>query len=118
MAVEQGVFAVAPVLEHDEWGKWMGATLTSPSTFLSHASGGSAYGFWGLARNFETVTRPGNGGPVRNGGVLVFRSRTLEGEVTELNGIPITTVPRTLFDLARHVSGRGLARALREAVRL
>jgi predicted transcriptional regulator of viral defense system len=118
VVVEQGVFAVAPVLEHDEWGKWIGATLTAPDTYLSHASAGATYGFWGLPRQFEIVTRPGSGGPRRHGSVLVFRSRTLDGEVTELNGIPITTVERTLLDLARHVSDRALARALREAVRL
>lgn len=27
--VEQGVFAIAPVLEHDDWGKRMGATLSA-----------------------------------------------------------------------------------------
>jgi hypothetical protein len=33
--VEQGVFALPPVLEHDDWGRWMGATLTAPDTRLS-----------------------------------------------------------------------------------
>lgn len=33
-------------------------------------------------------------------------------------GVPITTVPRTLLDLARGVSDKALARAVREAVRL
>ena len=42
--VEQGVFAVPPLLEYDEWGKWMGATLTAPETFLSHMSAASARG--------------------------------------------------------------------------
>jgi hypothetical protein len=35
-----------------------------------------------------------------------------------LHGIPITTVPRTLLDLAPRVRERALARAVREAVRL
>jgi hypothetical protein len=116
--VEQGVFAVAPVLEDDDWGRWMGATLTAPESVLSHQSAGSAWGFWGLPRQYETVTRPGNGGPRRHGGVLAFRSSTLDGECTVLRGIPITSVLRTLLDLARAVSERGLARAVREAVRL
>jgi hypothetical protein len=50
--------------------------------------------------------------------VLVFRSSTLEGDCTELRGIPITSVFRTLLDLARGVSDRALARAVREATRL
>ena len=44
---------------------------------------------------------------------------TLLHDVEELNGIPITTVPRILLDLARiGISDRALARAVREAVRL
>ena len=60
--VEDGVLAVAPVLAHDDWGRWMGATLTAPGTVLSHASAAAAWGFWSLSREFETVTRPGSGG--------------------------------------------------------
>lgn len=117
--VEEGVFALAPPLDHDELGKWMGATLTAPESFLSHASGAAARGFWSLPRPFETVTRPGDGGPVLHGGVRVHRSRTLDGDTEEFKGIPITTVPRTLLDLARiRISDRALARAVREAIRL
>ena len=118
VTVEEGVFAVAPVLEHDEWGRWMAATLTAPRSVLSHASAASAWGFWGLPRALETVTRPGSGGPRRHGEVLAFRSSTLDGECAALRGIPITSVSRTLLDLARGVSKRALARSLREAVRL
>ena len=50
VAVEEGVFALAPVLEHDEWGRWMAATLTAPGSVLSHRSAASAWGFWGLPR--------------------------------------------------------------------
>jgi hypothetical protein len=53
VTVEEGVFAVAPVLEHDEWGRWMAATLTAPGSVLSHASAASAWGFWGLPRSLE-----------------------------------------------------------------
>jgi hypothetical protein len=115
--VEEGVFAMPPVLE-DDWGSWMGATLTAPGTVLSHVSAGAAYGFATWPRDFETVTRSGSGGPRRHGGVLVFRSSTLEEDCDELRGIPITTAPRTLLDLAASLSDRALARAVREAVRL
>jgi hypothetical protein len=118
VVVHEGVFAVAPVLEHDDWGCWMAATLTAPGTVLSQVSAAAAWGLWSLPRSFETVTRPGRGGPRRHGGVLVYRSSTLAGECTRLRGIPITSVARTLLDLASGVSDRALARALREAVRL
>jgi hypothetical protein len=118
VSVEQGVFAVAPVLEDDEWGRWMGATLTDEGSVLSHASAAAAWGITSLPREFETVTRPGNGGPRRHGGVLVYRSSKLKGDCVELRGIPITSVSRTLLDFTVGVSDRALARAVREAVRL
>jgi hypothetical protein len=114
--VEQAVFALPPVLDHD-WGRWMGATLTAPGTVLSHESAAAAWGF-SRQRRLVTVTRRGSGGPRRHGGVLAFRSSTLPGECTTLCAIPITTVPRTLLDLAARASTRSLARAVREAVRL
>ena len=117
--VEEGVFAVAPVNEDDDWGRWMGATLTAPESLLSNASAAAAFGFWDLPRQFEIVTRPGSGGPRRLGGVLVYRSLTLKGESDLLRGVPITRIERTLLDLAAGggVSDRALARALREAIR-
>ncbi len=118
VVAEPGVFALAPVLEHDDWGKWMGATLTAPGTFLSQFSAAAAWGFGARPRGRETVTRAGSGGPRRQGGLLVFRSSTLDGHTTTLRGIPITTVERTVLDLAARVSGPALARVVREAVRL
>src|SRR4051794_18448724 len=64
---EQGVFALPPVLE-DDWGRWMGATLTAPGTQVSHECAGTAWGFWSQRSRLVTVTRPGNGGPRRHGG--------------------------------------------------
>jgi hypothetical protein len=116
--VEQAVFALPPLLEHDAWGRWMAATLTAPGTCLSHESAAAAWGFRSRRARVETVTRPGSGGPRRHGGVLAYRSSTLEGERTRLHGIRITAVPRTLLDLAPRLSDRALARAVREAVRL
>jgi hypothetical protein len=116
--VEQGVFALPPVLEHDNWGRWMGATLTAPGTVLSEDSAGVAWAFSSRERPLVTVTRCGSGGPRRHGGVLAFRSSTLGADCTTLRGIPITTVQRTLLDLAARRSERAVARMLREAVRM
>jgi hypothetical protein len=84
---------------------------------LSHASAAAAWGFWSLPRPLETITRPGSGGPRRHGGVLAYRSSVLEEEWTLVRGIAITSVPRTVLDLARGVSDRALARAVRDVVR-
>jgi very-short-patch-repair endonuclease len=117
VVVAEGVFAVAPLLE-DDWGRWMGATLTAPETFLARESAACAWG--GLSREpaGATVVRPGSGGPRHMSGITVYRSGTLAGETTNYNGVPITTVPRTILDLACCVSDRALARAMREFVRL
>jgi predicted transcriptional regulator of viral defense system len=116
--VEPGVYAVAPVSPQDEWGRWMAAVLTHPPSVLSHLSAAAAWGFWSLPRRLETVTRPGNRGRRTHGGVLVHHSSTLVGATTELQGVPITTVPRTLLDVAPRLSHRALARCLREALRV
>ena len=97
---------------------WFAATLTAPGTVLSHGSGGACFGFYRFERSYEVVTRPGNGGRRRQGGVLVFRSKRLEGEVTLHEGIPITTAARVLVDLAPGLSDKRLGRAFREAIRL
>ena len=117
--VEAGVFAIAPVLGHDPWGRWMAAVLTAPGSILSHLSAAIAWRLLSIPGGLETITRAGCGGRERVGGLLVHRSKSLPPEDwTVLHGIPITTVSRTLLDLTRSVSDRALARALREAVRL
>jgi hypothetical protein len=48
-------------------------------------------------------------------GVVVHTARLPPDEITVHDGIPITTVPRTLFDLATILPERRLERALNEA---
>jgi hypothetical protein len=50
--------------------------------------------------------------------VLVFRSTTVENDVTRFEGIPITTAARVLVDLAAALDDKRLARAFRESIRL
>lgn len=118
VVVEHAVLAVAPALEHDPWGRWMAATLTHPGSALSRLTAAVASELLSREGPLITITRAGSGGPRRHGNVVVHRSTTLDGDVTTLNGIPITTVERTLVDIAGEVSDRALARAVREAVRL
>jgi Protein of unknown function (DUF559) len=116
-AVHQGVFAGRPFLD-DQRGRWMAATLTAPETFLSHASSAALHGFWDRPRPLETVTRPGNGGPRRIDGLFVYRSATLAGNTTTVEGIPATRPERAIIEMAPYVDDRGLARAVREALRI
>ena len=93
----------------------MAATLTTPDSVLGHASAGAFLGFRPFQGSFETITRPGTGGPKRLGGLLVCRSRTLDGEVMVHDGIRVTTAPRTMIDLAPSLDERAIGRMFREA---
>jgi hypothetical protein len=116
-AVHQGVFAGRPFLD-DPRGRWMAATLTAPESYLSHASSAAIHGFWDRHRPREKVTRPGSGGPRRLDGLFVYRSLTLAGNTMTVDGIPTTTPERAIIEMAPYVDDPGLARAVREAMRM
>src|SRR3954454_8280936 len=97
---------------------WFAAVLTRPGSVLSHGSAAACFGLHRFERPFEVITRPGTGGRRRSGGVLVFRSKRLDGDVTRHMGLPITTAARTLVDLAPGLDDKRLGRAFREAIRL
>lgn len=63
------------------------------------------------------ITRP-YGASARRGSVHIHRSTLVPAHhVTTVRGVPVTTVPRTLFDLARRTGPRGLDRMVEEALR-
>src|SRR3954451_14347743 len=100
--------------EQERWA----AVLTAPQTFLAFASAGDAWGIRPWRGTYQTVVRPGSGGPKRLGDVLVCRSTTLAGNTTTLNALPITTPERTIVDLAPSNRGRRAEKMVREAIRL
>ncbi len=115
--VHSGVYALtqAPLTRRQ---LWFAATLTTRDSVLSHASAADCWGFRTFKGRFQTIIRPGSGGRKRAGSVLVYRSKSLAGDTTMRDGMPITTAARTLVDLAPGLRPRDLARALREALRL
>ncbi|MBA2524117.1 MAG: hypothetical protein H0V25_12435 [Solirubrobacterales bacterium] len=110
--IYRGVFAVGHRnLTRQGW--WMAAVLAgNEGAVLSHRPGGSA---WNL--------RPWNGPPAitvptwRRGptGVEVHSSSLPADEVTVHDGIPITSVARTILDLATLLDRHALARVVEEA---
>ena len=111
--LHDGVFLTgdAPVtrLQH-----WWAATLTAPGSVLGFASAGAAYEIRPWDGGFEVIVRHGDGGPRRQGALLVCRTKHLHQ--TTLNGLPITTPERTLADLWPRVDDPD--RMLRNALRL
>lgn len=82
---------------------------------LSHRS---AAALWGLARPHGPVdVASGHGRPGR-AGIRLHRVKTHAMDRAAVSGIPVTSVARTLFDLAEVVSGERLERAWEEADRL
>jgi hypothetical protein len=100
-------------------GKWLAAVLAlGPGTMLSHES---AAALWGLAgdRPEVHVTAP-RGRQVRPGrsGIRLHRCKFQVDERVDRDGIPVTTVARTLFDLAERAPSHRLKGAWEEADRL
>ncbi|HEY8866156.1 MAG TPA: type IV toxin-antitoxin system AbiEi family antitoxin domain-containing protein [Solirubrobacteraceae bacterium] len=110
--VHRGVYAVGhPLL--DGHGRWLAAVLAcGPGAALSHRP---AAALWGLLTDTGgvEVTQPSGTGRSRPG-IAVHRS-DLTRDVTAVAGIPVTTVARTLCDLAGSVPRRALERAVAEA---
>jgi hypothetical protein len=97
---------------------WWAAVLSSPGTVLSHASAAACFGLRPVVGPVVTVTRVGNRGREHSPGLHVSYSLTLRNQVTEHDGIPITTVERTIIDLWPHLPPRARSRLLREGLRL
>ena len=79
-------------------GRWMAAVLGSgPEAALSHHSAAALWGI-GSGRELIHVTAPRRG---RSGGALRRHFAELpDDERTTVEGIPVTTAPRTVLDLA------------------
>jgi Transcriptional regulator, AbiEi antitoxin len=79
-------------------GEWWAVVLAfAPDGVLSHVSAGAA---WEILRSSALHVTVSRNGRARRPGVVVHHRRSAPDEVTELNGLPITTPARTLLDLA------------------
>jgi predicted transcriptional regulator of viral defense system len=89
---------------------------SGPGAALSHRS---AAQLWELRQNNSAlvdVTVPSQNGRLKRAGIRAHRSGRLAAEeVTECHGIPVTTVARTLLDLADVLDREALRRAITEA---
>jgi very-short-patch-repair endonuclease len=106
--LHRGVYAVGHRVVNRE-GRWRAAVLAAgPGAVLSHASAAAAWDLRGDGGSRVDVSI-GPGGRAKRAGLTLHRRRLTAREVTTLRGVPITTVPRTLLDLAAQgLEGRPL----------
>jgi very-short-patch-repair endonuclease len=115
--VARGVYAVGrPDLPRE--GRWFAALLScGPSSVLSHRSAAALWGFHPDDRALTDLT-VSTTARRRRPGVVVHHRALAPGERTVHQGVPVTTVARTLLDLATKVRGNRLERAINEADKL
>lgn len=114
--VHRGVYAVGhPVLSLE--GRWWAAVLAcGDDAALSHRSAGHALDVRRTDRFAVDVT-VATGSRSRRG-IDVHRSALTPADITFIDGLPVTTVARTLLDLGDVLDLRGIERALEQADRL
>ncbi len=120
--LHRGVYAVGrPDLSSE--GRWIAAVLAcGPSAVLSH---GSAAALWDLraerSGSNHHVSVPSQSGRSPSRGrrphaIVTHRCATLgAGDVTRRRGVPVTTLARTILDVAPGLGDRALRSVLREA---
>lgn len=111
--LHRGVFAVGHK-RVTRLGRWMAAVLArGPDTVLSHASAAALWRIKDSSKGRPDVTVPP--GAKGRDGIDVHRSALPPDEVTLHEGIPVTTVARTILDVAATSRPDQVERMLREA---
>jgi predicted transcriptional regulator of viral defense system len=113
LSVHRGVYAVGhkKISGH---GWYMAAVLAAgPGAVLSYRSAGDLWGVRRTSRRRVDVTTPRRV-PSR-WEIETHYAPLPDDETTVIKGIPVTTVPRTLFDLAAVVDRLALERAMEQA---
>ncbi|MFL5824518.1 MAG: type IV toxin-antitoxin system AbiEi family antitoxin, partial [Solirubrobacteraceae bacterium] len=97
-------------------GYWMAAVLAcGPEAVLSHRQAAALHGVRDTARPNIDVTVPGRSRTKRPG-IDIHRATNLTpDDITLVDNIPVTSVARTLLDLAEVVAQRPLERAFDES---
>jgi very-short-patch-repair endonuclease len=113
--LHRGVYAVGHTVLVTR-GRWMAAVLScAPGAVLSHAAAGALWDLRASEATIIDVTVPGSGSRRQRPGIRLHRARSLDGQTTVKDGIPVTTPARTILDLAARLDGRPLERLLDQA---
>jgi very-short-patch-repair endonuclease len=119
VALHRGVYALGHRALRPE-GRWMAAALAvGPTAVLSHRSAAALWGLRDGAPARVEVAVPSSAGRRARDGILVRRIPDLTPwQVTRTAGVPVTSVARTLLDLAAVVDAAILRRAVERAEHL
>jgi very-short-patch-repair endonuclease len=113
--IHQGVYAVGHTATSPNQQRMAAVLACGPDAVLSHRS---AAALWGIRQSSGTridVTAPGRRGRTP-AGIAAHRDASLtEADRTKIEGIPCTSLARTLLDLAAIVSPRQLRNAVTQA---
>jgi very-short-patch-repair endonuclease len=113
--LHRGVYSLVPRTALAPEGLWLAGVLACGiGAALSHRSAGMLWDVLERDCSFVEVTAP-IGRAQHVAGVRLHRSRTLSEHVVIRRGIPVTTLERTLADLADVVSPAQLRRAAQQA---
>jgi hypothetical protein len=115
-ALHRGVYAVCQTALKVR-GRWLAAVLAfGRQAVLSHRSAAALWNLTDLPAGAVDVTAPVS----RSGrpGIRLHRARIDASDRNEHAGIPVTSVARTLFDLAAVVDRKRLLRAVESSERL
>lgn len=115
--VHRGIYAVGGAVLPRE-GRWLAAVLASGDrAVLSHVSAAVHWNLLQYDAPKPEVTAPASRHRVP--GIRLHRSRSLDAQdTTHHEGIPVTTVHRTLLDIAADAPEHHLERALAQAERV
>jgi very-short-patch-repair endonuclease len=125
LPVHRGIFSVGRYIDSPRAWRMAAVLLSGPGSALARRSGAAHWGFASDRAPIETVRdynrypqRAVSGMQIGDRSLLVHRSRLLpDEEVTVHLGIPVTTVPRVLLDMAGDIKLPELASFFREADR-
>jgi very-short-patch-repair endonuclease len=113
-----GVYAVGHAALRPEGHRLAAVLACGDDAVLSHASAAAHWGIRQSAAAVIDVTAPGRAGRARTGLRIHCGARLGLDEVTVEDGVPCTTVARTLLDLAAVADPASLSRAIEAAERL
>jgi very-short-patch-repair endonuclease len=113
LRLHEGVFAVGHVALTPDSRRLAAVMACGPNALLSHRAAGAAQGLLPSSPQLEvTVPRGTRAKP----GIVIHRSRLIHpDDRSSVRGIPVTSIARTLVDLAEGFSDERLAKTVHEA---